>query len=62
MGWFIVGNWEILSFLEKKKKFFGRFRFRLRLIYLKILGQNFEITNIGCSIDKNREIQNFLDE
>ena len=43
-----------------KKKIFGRFRFRLRLIYLKLLGQNIEIMNIGYSIDENREIQNFL--
>ena len=50
------------NFLDEKKNFFRRFQFRLGLIYLKILGQNFEITNIGCSIDKNREIQNFLDE
>ena len=46
----------------KKKNFFGRFQFRLGLIYLKFLGQNIEIMNIGCSIDENREIQNFLDE
>ena len=43
-----------------KKKFFGRFQFRLGLIYLKFLGQNIEIINIGCSIDENSEIQNFL--
>ena len=29
---------------------------------LKLLGQNIEIRNIDCSIDENREIQNFLDE
>ena len=45
-----------------KKKFSGRFQFRLELIYLKILDQNIEIRNIGCSIDENTAIQNFLDE
>ena len=39
---------------------FGRFWFRLGLIYLKLLDQNIKIMNIGCLIDKNKEIQNFL--
>ena len=56
-----LGNLKFLD-EKKKKRFFGRFRFRLGLIYLKFLGQNIEIMNIGCFIDKNREIQNFLDE
>ena len=51
-----MGN---LNFLDEKK-IFGRFQFRLRLIYLKILGQNNEIMNIVCPIDENMEIQNFL--
>ena len=44
----------------KKKGFFGRFWFRLGLIYLKLLGQNIKIMNIGSPINENREIQNFL--
>ena len=48
--------------MKKKYIFFGRFQFRLGLIYLKILGQNTEIMTIGYSIDENREIQNFLNE
>ena len=60
-GKFKLGNLKFL-FNNNKKKLFGRFRFRLGLIYLKILGQNIEIINIGCSIDENREIQNFLNE
>ena len=44
----------------KKKWFFGRFWFRLGLIYLKLLGQNIKIMNLNCPIDENRKIQNFI--
>ena len=52
-----MGN---LKFLDEKKNIFGRFRFRLGLIYLKFLGQNIEIMNISSSTDEKKGNLKFL--
>ena len=60
----LIYCWKLgnLKFLDEKKNSLEDFDFRLELIYLKKLGQNIEIRNIGCYVDENKEIQNFLNE